>query len=367
VERLVAVRCPSLLVAGERGEEVRTFLAVLDTVGELCPWVEAVRLGVCVLPAKGPSRLFGGERAVTGELGSSLERVLGPGGAGVGVADGLFAAQLAAQSELVVPRGGTAGFLEPWSVTVLGRPELAVTLQRLGVHTLGRFATLSHRHVLARFGADAVSCHRVARAEEGELPGARDPRIGRLLREVGGPVVTGPRQDGFFGGASAADRRAAASVARVQRRLGTEGVVRAQLRGGHDPADRVQFIPWGAGSERAVVPASSASGEAPWPGRLPPPSPVIVPASPWPVELVGADRGAVGVTGRGLLTAEPGFCSLGGGPWRRVTGWAGPWPAHESWWSVRRRRAHLQVMTEPDTALLLRAEQGRWWMTGLYD
>ncbi len=62
--------------------------------------------------------------------------------AGVGVADGLFAAVLAARSALIVPPGGTADFLGPWSVATLARPDLAVTLQRLGVTTLGQLAAL---------------------------------------------------------------------------------------------------------------------------------------------------------------------------------------------------------------------------------
>ena len=40
------------------------------------------------------------------------------------------------------PPGGTADFLGPWSVATLARPDLAVTLQRLGITTLGQFAAL---------------------------------------------------------------------------------------------------------------------------------------------------------------------------------------------------------------------------------
>ena len=61
VERLVAICCPQLLDEGERGVEVRHFAAVLEVVEELCPWVTPVRLGICTIPARGPSRLLGGE------------------------------------------------------------------------------------------------------------------------------------------------------------------------------------------------------------------------------------------------------------------------------------------------------------------
>ncbi len=98
------------------------------------------------------------------------------------MADGLFAAALAARSELIVPPGGSAGFLAPWSVATLARPDLAVTLQRLGVTTLGQFAALPAASISDRFGADAAACHAVARGESGELAGLRDRAIARRLR-----------------------------------------------------------------------------------------------------------------------------------------------------------------------------------------
>jgi protein ImuB len=96
VERLIAVWCPTLLHQGEMGEEARVFARVVTTVHEFCPWVDAVRLGVCVLPSRGPSRFFGGESAVLDELTAALGKVVtdagnaGAGNAGVcvGVADG---------------------------------------------------------------------------------------------------------------------------------------------------------------------------------------------------------------------------------------------------------------------------------------
>lgn len=374
MERLVVVWCPSLLTEGDQGREVRHFIEVLDATGELCPWVEPVRLGVCALPARGPSRLFGGERALLQRLARSLEQLLGTAGVRVGVADGLFAACLAAQSGLIVPREGTAGFLGPWSVTVLQRPELAVVLQRLGVHTLGQFGSLPSADISARFGADAAACHRVARGQEGELAGWRDPGIIRRLQQVGGPVAARIRQGSFFGGRSASERRAEASFARVQRRLGAEAVVTARLLGGHDPADRMQLVPWGSRSLGPSPGGRTSRGAdrqdppgPPWPGQLPPPSPVTVPATPVPAALVDAGGAGVGVTGRGLLTATPHRCSLAGGPWQEVVAWAGPWPMVERWWSSRRRRARLQVVTAAEVALLLAVEREAWWLVGLYD
>ena len=59
--------------------------------------------------------------------------------------------------------------------------------------------------------------------------------------------------------------------------------------------------------------------------------------------------------------------SVDGGPWEKVAAWAGPWPVTERWWSVRRRRARLQVVTEEGVARLLCSERGRWWVEALYD
>ena len=66
LERLFVIWCHELLEEGARGEEARRFARVVDRAGELCPWSHPVRLGVCALPARGPSRFFGGEEAGVG-------------------------------------------------------------------------------------------------------------------------------------------------------------------------------------------------------------------------------------------------------------------------------------------------------------
>ena len=90
MERLVVIWCPGLLEEGARGEEARRFARVLERAGELCPWVHPVRLGVGALPP-GPARFFGGEEAVVARLAGIVGEE-----ATIGVADGLFAAVLAA-------------------------------------------------------------------------------------------------------------------------------------------------------------------------------------------------------------------------------------------------------------------------------
>ncbi|HEY1444400.1 MAG TPA: hypothetical protein VGF51_05845 [Acidimicrobiales bacterium] len=381
MERLVVIWCPGLLEEGPRGEEARGFARVLARASELCPWVHPIRLGVGALPARGPARFFGGEEAVVARLAAvigaldevdnldDLEDVDKVGDeVKIGIADGLFAAMLAARSELIVPPGGTADFLAPWSVATLARPDLAVTLQRLGVTTLGQFAALPVANVSDRFGADAAACHAVARGESGELTGLRDRAIERRLRVARGEdpdrpsdAPPPPSQPGFFGGASEADARAARSFVQVQERLGIEAVLIGRLRGGRDPAGQSVLVPWG--SPEADVDAAGA----PWPGRLPPPAPTDVLQVPRRAELVDAEDNAMVVSGRGLLTAPIDRLSVDGGPWEKVAAWAGPWPVTERWWSVRRRRARLQVVTEEGVARLLCSERGRWWVEALYD
>jgi hypothetical protein len=362
LERLVVVWCPELQQEGARGEEARRFVQVVARAGELCPWAHPVRLGVCALPARGPARFFGGEEMVV----SRLVEVVGED-VHVGVADGLFAAVLAARSRLIVPAGDVRQFLAPWSVATLARPELAVTLQRLGVTTLGQFAALPSPHVSDRFGADAAACHKVAQGATGELAGLRDRSIERRLRVARGEdpdlgAEPPPYQPGFFGGASAADTRAALSFTRVQERLGVEAVLFGRVQGGRDPAEQAALVPWGSPE------AATADGvTAPWPGRLPPPSPTHVLVVPRRAEVVDEAGRALGVSGRGLLNSEPARLSVEGGAWQPITGWAGPWPVTERWWSVRRCRARVQVVTADGVARLLCTERAQWWIEALYD
>ncbi|WP_030172253.1 DNA polymerase Y family protein [Spirillospora albida] len=161
-------RCPGLVVRErDTGAEGRLFDAVVEAVAELAPRVEVVRPGLCAIPASGPARFYGGEEALRILVQDTV--VEAGHDCGSGVADGLFAAELAAragQGGVVVPEGGAAAFLAPYPLSVLGRPALADLLARLGVKTLGAFAALPSGHVAARFGADGALAHRLARGEE---------------------------------------------------------------------------------------------------------------------------------------------------------------------------------------------------------
>ncbi|HEX9031891.1 MAG TPA: hypothetical protein VF834_08575, partial [Streptosporangiaceae bacterium] len=212
--RVLAVRCPAWQPSGQQasgrqtsgqqasGPEARAFEQVVSAVQEFCPRIEVVRPGICAFGARGPAGYFGGEA----ELGRKITEVVNRLGidCAVGVADGLFAALLASRDALielppagpsgplagtpgppagsrltappvrVVSPGGTPAFLAPRAVTVLGEPDLADLLVRLGIRTLGEFAAVPAAEAGNRFGAQGLIAHRLARG--------LDPR----------PLVVGP-------------------------------------------------------------------------------------------------------------------------------------------------------------------------------
>ncbi|HET6214960.1 MAG TPA: DNA polymerase Y family protein [Micromonosporaceae bacterium] len=155
-------RCPHLVVvADDPVRDARTFEPVVAAVEELAPGVEVVRPGACALAARGPSGYFGGEERAAQRIVEHVAQVCAVESQ-VGIADGGFAAGLAARAGRIVPPGGTADFLSPVGVTVLDRPQLTDLLRRLGIRTLGDFSALPVRDVLARFGFDAAYAHRLA-------------------------------------------------------------------------------------------------------------------------------------------------------------------------------------------------------------
>jgi protein ImuB len=160
--RVLVLRCPDWL--DDDDAAVRAFEPVVAIVEEFCPQVEVLRPGVCAIPARGPARYFGGEA----ELARKLAEAVSAGGFScqAGIADGLFAAQLAARAGptgLLIPAGKTPEFLAPVPVGALGLPELCELLPRLGIETLGQLAVLPLAEAASRFGADGKLACRLAR------------------------------------------------------------------------------------------------------------------------------------------------------------------------------------------------------------
>ena len=186
--------CPGLVVVGrDEDKEARAFEPVVTAVAGFCPTVEVVRPGLCAFAARGPARYFGGEESLAGQVAAAVDLVAGGTGTTVrcrvGIADGPFAATLAARRGRIVPPGETAGFLAPLSVQELGRPELADLLERLGVSTLGQLAALPAPQVLERFGWEGAGAHRLARGlEERPLDARRPPEDLSVQDELDPPV-----------------------------------------------------------------------------------------------------------------------------------------------------------------------------------
>ena len=162
---------------------------------------------MCALATRGPSRHFEGDTALASQIHRQVEAVLAERGwAGVtrvGVADGPFAAELAAELTddpsdarsaepvWVVAPGETPAFLAPLPITALagglaraglsgpgGQADaegLIDVLARLGLRTLGDLAGLAAPDVIARFGLEGQLAHRLAQGLDPQPPDTRLP------------------------------------------------------------------------------------------------------------------------------------------------------------------------------------------------
>ncbi len=166
-QRVLVLRCPDLL-APENGLDVpdasRAFEPVVAIVEEFCPQVEVLRPGACAIATRGPARYFGGEAELARILAEAVRR--SGVDCQVGIADGLFAAGLAARAGptgLLVPPGESREFLAGIPVGALGMPELCELLPRLGIETLGQLAALPPTEAVSRFGPQGMLACRLAR------------------------------------------------------------------------------------------------------------------------------------------------------------------------------------------------------------
>lgn len=467
--REAQARCPELaVIAHDPARDARAFEAVIGALEVLTPRIEIIAAGTCAFATRGPSRYFGGDRSLAERAELLAADALGArtGVAGpprAGVADGLFAASLAARAGVtVVPPGTSAAFLAPLPAETLDRDDLVGLLARLGLRTLGQFAELPEASVVARFGADGALAHRLARGLDGrplvagrprlelavtaeldppadridrvafvaktladelharlsglgvactrvaiEAETEHDERLVRLWRHEGALSAAAiaervrwqldgwwhsPRrptggisllrlvpdeveaetghQLGFWGGRTLADGRAARALARIQGLLGPEAVRRPERRGGRSPIEAVVAVPVGMvdPDDHRAGPAASRV-DAPWPGRLPAPSPALVHQPPLAANVLDGSGRPVTVDGRGQASAAPAWVEIANRAARAVTAWAGPWPLDERWWDAadRRRRARFQVVTDAGTAHLLVLERGQWSVEATYD
>lgn len=228
--REAQARCPELVVvADDPGRDVRLFEPVVAAVEAVAPGVEILEAGTCALAARGSAGHPGGSRrgsvGVAGEAAVAeaiVDRVAADCEveAQVGVADGVFAARLAARAGQLVPPGGTPDFLAGLDVRVLGRPELTSLLRRLGIRTLGAFAALPAGDVLARFGFDGAAAHRLARGAE---------QRGLAPRTVPPDLVTGEEYEPPLVRVDVAAFAARRLAERLCRRLADHGTATTRL------------------------------------------------------------------------------------------------------------------------------------------
>ncbi|MFT3899488.1 MAG: DNA polymerase Y family protein [Gordonia sp. (in: high G+C Gram-positive bacteria)] len=169
-----------------------------------------------------------------------------------------------------------------------------------------------------------------------------------LQYELPGPGASstdGPRADRI--------RRA---LVRVQGLLGADAVMVPVRGGGRGPAEQITLIPAGESAVPALPP------DAPWPSRLPEPTPAVLVDAP--VAVCDDEGTPVAVTVRGAFSGEPVVVTSGSHRWS-VRWWAGPWPCGLSGDEVV---ARAQVLLDDERALLLRfGPEGQWWVEGVYE
>jgi protein ImuB len=166
-------KCPELTVYGhDPGRDARLFESVAAAVEAIVPGIEIIRPGLLVVAARGAARYYQGELPLIATIATAVVDATRYD-VQLGIADGIFAATQAAYAAHIVPAGEAAAFLAPLPIRVLDRPELADLLVRLGIRTLGGFATLPRIDVLARFGPDGAYVHDLARGVEARPPTAR--------------------------------------------------------------------------------------------------------------------------------------------------------------------------------------------------
>ncbi|MDI6097932.1 DNA polymerase Y family protein [Actinoplanes sp. NEAU-A12] len=168
-------RCPHLVVVEhDAGRDARAFEPVVAAIEEVVAGVEVLRPGVCAAAVRGPARYFGGEEAAAERIVEQVALACAVE-CQIGIADGVFAAGIAARTGRIVEAGKSREFLSSVPVEALEEPELTDLLKRLGVVTLGDFAALPAGDVLTRFGFEGALAHRLASGGDSRPLALRKP------------------------------------------------------------------------------------------------------------------------------------------------------------------------------------------------
>ena len=196
--REAQARCELVrLEPADPARDSRCFEPVVEAVIASVPRLEVGDPGTITFRSIGPARYFGGEHAMVEHVRLLVEQAVAldaVGGVRVGVADGRFAAVLAAQQQAIVPPGESALFLSSQPVRVLARwaevpAELVHLLERLGLHRLGQVAGLPVADLVARFGPLGAFVHRLAAGGDDRVPGVHEPPVGVGVQRVFEPAL----------------------------------------------------------------------------------------------------------------------------------------------------------------------------------
>jgi len=136
------------------------------------------------------------------------------------------------------------------------------------------------------------------------------------------------------------------ALAEVQAIVGVDGLLQAHPQGGRDPGDRVTWHRWGE------APIVRRDPDAPWPGRIPGPSPALLPP----------DRRALHIEWDGGMPVRVRL----GTRWVTVRSWAGPWRRVGRWWRGEESWDRYQIVTSAG-AFLCETGGGDAWLIGIYD
>lgn len=208
--------CPQIeLVEHDSARDARKFEPVVRAVADMAPRLDVIEPGWITLGIRGPSRYFGGDDTVAVRLvglvdsalvGSEGSDQLGSGvqpdsaanrvaGVGVGVADGRFAASVAARLSaqrgvpVVIEPGGSPTFCASLAIgwlQTLGEvnADLVDLFTRLGLRRLGQLAKLSNADVLGRFGHPGVHARRLAAGLDERPAVTDDPPVEQQVAEI---------------------------------------------------------------------------------------------------------------------------------------------------------------------------------------
>jgi protein ImuB len=149
------------------------------------------------MAARGPARHQGGEERLAERIIDAVADRTG-WDCQVGVADGSFAALLAARAGRIIRPGRSADYLAPHGIgglreipgAVKDLAEVIDLLSRLGIRTLGDFADLPSASVQARFGPEVARLHLLASGGEIEPPATHHPEQAiEVVRVMDPPLV----------------------------------------------------------------------------------------------------------------------------------------------------------------------------------